>query len=154
MKLIGKLTIHPLLFYTGKISGYITWVVFALAATGLISPNPPGLRWPAYVLAALAVAFVTVSSVNLGGSTSLGVPKEQTVLKHHGIYKFSRNPMYVGFHLLTVASMLLTPHWIVILLGLYSIFVYHLIILGEEKFLERRFGQAYLDYKLEVRRYL
>lgn len=154
MKLIGKPTIHPLLFYTGKISGYVTWAVFALAATGLLAPNPPGLRWPAYALAILAAVFITVSSVNLGRSTRLGVPSEPTEFKSHGIYRLSRNPMYVGFHLLTAASMLYTVHWVIIMLGLYSIFVYHLIILGEEKFLERRFRQAYLDYKRKVWRYL
>ncbi len=26
MELIGKATIHPLIFYTGKISGYLTWI--------------------------------------------------------------------------------------------------------------------------------
>jgi protein-S-isoprenylcysteine O-methyltransferase Ste14 len=43
---------------------------------------------------------------------------------------------------------------IVIILGIYSIITYHLIILGEEKFLEERFGDEYFSYKNKVRRYI
>jgi protein-S-isoprenylcysteine O-methyltransferase Ste14 len=84
----------------------------------------------------------------------LGLPTEKTILKTNGIYRFSRNPMYFGFNLLTIASML---YWIninVIILGIYSIIIYHLIILGEEKFLEERFGDEYFSYKKIVRRYI
>jgi protein-S-isoprenylcysteine O-methyltransferase Ste14 len=38
--------------------------------------------------------------------------------------------------------------------GIYSIVVYHLIIIGEEKFLEKAFREAYLEYKKKVRRYI
>ena len=31
VNLIGKTTIHPMLFYTGKLSGYATWVLFLLS---------------------------------------------------------------------------------------------------------------------------
>jgi protein-S-isoprenylcysteine O-methyltransferase Ste14 len=41
-----------------------------------------------------------------------------------------------------------------ILPGLFSMVVYHLIVLGEEKFLAERFGDDYLKYKRSVRRYL
>jgi len=39
-------------------------------------------------------------------------------------------------------------------MGLYSMVIYHFIILGEERFLEGRFGFNYLSYKTRVRRYL
>jgi protein-S-isoprenylcysteine O-methyltransferase Ste14 len=71
-----------------------------------------------------------------------------------GIYRISRNPMYVGLHLLTLSSMVYTLHPLIILAGFFSFLVYHLIILGEEKFLAGRFGAPYLKYKQKVRRYL
>ena len=66
----------------------------------------------------------------------------------------SRNPMYPGFNLVTLASMIYTSNLIVIGFGVFSIVTYHQIILEEEKFLTERFGEQYLAYKKTVHRYL
>jgi hypothetical protein len=39
MDLIGKTTIHPLFFYTGKIFGYITWILFILSIFNIFIIN-------------------------------------------------------------------------------------------------------------------
>ena len=62
--------------------------------------------------------------------------------------------MYVGFNLLSVSAVLYTHNLTVLVLGMYSIFTYHLIILAEERFLEKRFNDKYLEYKRKVHRYL
>jgi protein-S-isoprenylcysteine O-methyltransferase Ste14 len=62
--------------------------------------------------------------------------------------------MYLGFNLLTISSIIYMLNPIVSLFGIYSIIIYHFIIIGEERFLETRFGTAYLDFKKRVRRYL
>ncbi len=62
--------------------------------------------------------------------------------------------MYVGLHMVTLSSMIFSLNWIIILMGIYSIVVYHFIIKGEENFLKNLFGEAYLDYQRKVRRYL
>jgi protein-S-isoprenylcysteine O-methyltransferase Ste14 len=82
------------------------------------------------------------------------LPEESTELKTSGLYKFSRNPMYLGFNLITVSSVVYTLNYAILLISLYSIIIYHLIILAEEKFLEERFGEQYLEYKKKVDRYL
>jgi protein-S-isoprenylcysteine O-methyltransferase Ste14 len=89
----------------------------------------------------------------LGKSTRLGLPSDDTQLKTNGLYKYSRNPMYVGFNLITIASIIYTLHWIIIILGVYSLIIYHLIIKGEEKFMMKRFGEEYKNYQLKVSRY-
>jgi protein-S-isoprenylcysteine O-methyltransferase Ste14 len=157
MKLAGKPTINPWLFYTGKISGYITWVVFVFS----LSNDGPGKFTKlscneiiAYFIIALGLIFTIVSLVNLGRSTRLGLPAENTALKTGGIYSISRNPMYVGFGLLTIGSVIYTLNLPVAAPGIYSLVVYHLIIKGEEKFLHDRFGDDYNSYRKRVRRYL
>ncbi len=95
-----------------------------------------------------------VSLFNLGNSISFGVPEEKTTLKLKGLYQYSRNPMYVGFYLFTLASMLLTSNLYIFALGIYSLVVYHLIVLAEEAFLKNRFGKDYEEYCLRVRRYI
>jgi protein-S-isoprenylcysteine O-methyltransferase Ste14 len=157
MNIIGKTTINPLLFYTGKISGYLTWIILFLSFINIetIAVNDFFFNGAFSVVLIFAGLTITVVSlINLGNSTRLGLPDETTHFKTKGLYKFSRNPMYVGFNLITLASIIhfLSP-WTFIL-GIYSIFVYHLIILGEERFLESRFGTNYINYKEKVRRYL
>ena len=157
MDIIGKTTIHPFLFYTGKIAGYITWIIFILNVTGVQILNTYSAynnKYIAFLILFVALFFVVQSLINLGSSTRLGLPSEETKLKTNGIYKISRNPMYVGFNLLTVTSKIYTLNLWIIIVGIYSIAVYHLIILGEELFLENSFGTSFLEYKNKTRRYL
>ena len=62
--------------------------------------------------------------------------------------------MYLGFNLLTVSSMIYILNFTTIILGLFSILTYHLIIKAEERFLGRRFGDDFLKYNSETRRYI
>jgi protein-S-isoprenylcysteine O-methyltransferase Ste14 len=157
MNIIGMTTINPFFFYTGKIAGYGTWILLVLSFFNVIEISmyaSPVLTYGSCAAFALGVALTVFSSINLGKSTRLGLPGEDTVLKTGGIYRISRNPMYVGFNLFTIASMLYTSNIFVVIAGLYSIVIYHFIIIGEEKFLSDRFGIAYGEYTKRVRRYL
>ena len=157
MDLIGKTTINPVLFYSGKISGYLTWIVLILL---LLKINIIGKITFAYneyisiVILIIGLIFFILSIINLGSSTRLGLPSKNIVLKTRGLYKISRNPMYLGFNLLTISSMIYTLNLWIVLLGIYSIIIYHLIILGEERFLENRLGVEYTNYKKKIRRYV
>ena len=156
MEFSGKATIHPILFITGKASGYITWLILVLALVDVANLHQSFGRvydYIALICSLAGVLLIFLSSFSLGRSIRIGLPTEETTLKTKGIYQFSRNPMYVGAHLITLSSVFYTLNWWVALLGIYSYFVYHLIILGEERFLESRFGSEYLDYKKRVRRY-
>ena len=157
MNLIGKTPINPVLFYTGKFSGYCTWVIMLLSVLHMpvvAVHSIPALKYISYTLSLSGLLFAAISIINLGGSTRLGLPQERTNFKTSGVYRLSRNPMYLGFDLLTISAILFTLNATVILLGLYSIMIYHFIILGEEKFLGQRFGNAYDDYQQKTRRYL
>jgi len=156
MNLIGKPPINPVLFYSGKTAGYALWVLPLIArlVPGAVPVWSSGWNQvAAYALIGIAAVIIIASAVTLGDATRLGIPDENTVLKHTGIYRFSRNPMYVGFNLLTIAAMVYSLHPVIIAAGVYSIIVYHLIICGEERFLESRFGDAYRAYCATVRRY-
>lgn len=156
MNLIGKTTIHPFLFYTGKVAGYITWIIYFLSIIGVNITDIVSETYQlyaSYVAGIIGLLLIVISSMRLGRSTRLGLPKEDTVLKTGGIYRFSRNPMYLGFNLWTIASIIYTFNIYILLLGLYSIWIYHMIIRGEENFLKDRFGSEFLDYKKKTRKY-
>jgi protein-S-isoprenylcysteine O-methyltransferase Ste14 len=156
-ELIGKATINPLLFYSGKFLGYFTWIVLFLSLIGTDIIHRKSLiisNYAAYFTIGLGLLAVVISLINLGSSTRFGLPIKDTKFKTHGIYKISRNPMYAGFNLLTISAILYTLHPLIIVMGIYSILIYHLIILGEERFLDKRFGFEYANYKQKVRRYI
>ena len=156
MELIGKPAINPLVFYSGKVSGYTIWVAFVylLINNGVAEDNALCIRCIlACIVFASGLVIAAISLIHLGKSVRLGVPSESTLLKTKGIYTLSRNPMYVGFALFTLASMIYTMSVVAVVLGVYSLVVYHLIILSEEKFLTNRFGSDFEHYKERVGRY-
>ena len=157
MSLIGKTTINPILFYSGKISGYITWILLSLPPLGFNIFESVSFDYNIHIslaILSIAIGFVIISLINLGKSTRLGIPTEDTVLKTRGVYRISRNPMYLGFNLLTLSSMIFFLNIWIILLGIYSIIIYHFIILAEEKFLKVRFGENFDNYMKKTRRYI
>ena len=72
-----------------------------------------------------------------------------------GPYRFSRNPMYVGFTLtyLGLALGLQSPTAVILLIPCLMLMTWG-VILREERYLTAKFGQAYLTYKQGVRRWL
>lgn len=72
-----------------------------------------------------------------------------------GVYRFSRNPMYVGMGLVQVAiGVGLANWWVIILLPVVLAIVYATAIRHEETYLERKFGDEYTRYKASVRRWV
>lgn len=153
--LIGKASIHPVLFYSGKLSGYCCWVLFAYErlVSASVSERSLGLDLASLVLFSIGMLLSAISMVNLGSSTTLGLPEHQTAFKSSGLYQYSRNPMYLGFNLLTIGSLIGAPSIWTLLLALLSLYTYHRIIRAEEQFLRERFGSVYLEYCQKVRRY-
>ena len=56
--------------------------------------------------------------------------------------------------MICIASILYFPDPANIVLAVYGMIIHYRITLGEEKFLEQRFGKEWDDYKRTVRRYL
>jgi protein-S-isoprenylcysteine O-methyltransferase Ste14 len=70
-----------------------------------------------------------------------------------GLYRFSRNPMYVGYFFYFLGLALLTQSPILLaILVLFQIST-HWIILAEEQWCIREFGEDYISYMKKVRRY-
>ena len=84
-----------------------------------------------------------------------GIPNEdKTTFISTGIYNISRNPAFLGFDLMYVGICLIYCNILTIVFTLFAIIMLHFQILQEEKFLEKAFGNEYIDYKKKVFRYL
>ena len=114
----------------------------------------PGRRWW-YAIAGWSLvaggSAVAASAVRTAGAVDLEQPIS---LLTAGPYAISRNPMYVGWSLVYLATGLVARNaWILALLPLVLGLI-HLDVLREELALERAFGPAYVRYRQRVRRYL
>jgi len=71
-----------------------------------------------------------------------------------GLYRFSRNPMYVAFFLYFLGCAILIHSILYFsVLGVFQVSV-HFLILSEERWCLKEFGEQYADYMKKVRRYI
>ena len=90
-------------------------------------------------------------SVFEAGETEIEKP---TKLLLGGPYSLSRNPMYVAWTLMYLGiGLTANSLWIVVLLPAVVAFTHIFDVLREERFLEKKFGEEYIQYKERVRRY-
>ncbi len=87
-----------------------------------------------------------------GGGPGLATPPDRIV--EVGPYRYLRNPMYLG-HLIFMAGLAITFQSLaaVALLAFHMVW-FHLRVLEDEKHLEQIFGNAYIDYKSRVKRWI
>lgn len=113
-----------------------------------------------YVLLAVAATISllgqVIRAIAIGTSnknTSGRNTKEQVAeaLNTKGIYSTMRHPLYVGNYFMWIGIVLFTANiWFVITVSLAFWLYYERIMFAEERFLERKFGQDYLDWSLKV----
>src|SRR5262245_40835425 len=174
------LTFPIALAYAGLSAGILSGVVLVVvvAHAGLLTTlrRPPviflaaivlGLavnrKWPLPFVAAMlwplgaALVFGAVSLFLLSfrefhaAGTSVQGSKPTTALVRTGLYRFSRNPIYLSFILLVIGlSIWLNDLWLLVTLVPPVIFISAVVIPREERFLERTFPEYSRDRKSVV----
>ncbi len=153
----GNPPINKWSFSISKYSIIILWAIMVLhcwnPAFSLVKV-PGVLKLIAFYLWVFGFSLLFIGRFGLGASFRIGSPEERTSLKTTGLFKFSRNPMYVGVYATILASVLYTLNPAALLIGIFVVSVHHRIVLAEENYLLKVFGQDYMDYCIRVRRYL
>ena len=107
-----------------------------------------------FILAMTGSFFFIMAVIAMKDSWRAGIDSSQnTSLMTDGILRFSRNPAFLGFDLFYIGIALMLPSILMVIIVIVALFVFHLQILEEEKFLTTIFGDDYLTYKQKVRRY-
>tara|TARA_R110002073_G_scaffold125486_4_gene270032 strand:- start:86 stop:547 length:462 start_codon:yes stop_codon:yes gene_type:complete len=146
-----------------KIPPLVLLVIYAMAmwSLAMLLPsyqiNMPGNIWVALIFLAVGV-LVPISAVlsfrRARTTVDPRAPEQSTVLINSGIYKLSRNPMYLGFLLLLISWFFYLDHWAgIILLPLFVAYLTRFQIKPEERFLLKHFGAPFQSYLNTVRRW-
>ena len=100
----------------------------------------------------------------LGVGAFLEFRKARTTIDPHGsvtsiitsgVYRFTRNPIYLGFVLMLIGLPLNSGTvWGIVLVPVFIYLMNRLVIEREETYLGKKFGEVYTSYKSSVRRWL
>lgn len=132
------------------------WVVTLFTAT---VPVPAGVQ--AMAITGFAVAGVLLSAAGVMAFRRAGTTidplrlERSTFLVQDGVYRISRNPMYVGVVLLLLAwAFYLAAPWALLGPVFFVLFIDRFQVRPEERALQAHFGERYARYRARVRRWL
>ena len=106
----------------------------------------------AFVVGAVMVIGATRNFRQIG--TNVSPLQPALVLATTGVFRWTRNPMYVGGSIVLLGIAIGGAlDWVLLLLILSLPLVHYGIILREENYLARKFGEEYRSYQKQVARY-
>ena len=141
-------------------------VMLLCGGIGYLASRPAaGLAVPLPVPALLAGALLTLGvTLNLlpklafrRARTTVNPlrPSASSALVTHGVYRYTRNPMYLGQAIVLAGAMLYLQNpvaWLAV--PLFVLYITRLQIVPEERVLSPRFPEAYALFRQRVRRWL
>jgi len=108
------------------------------------------------VLMILAPTLALSALVTMKAAGTNVHPAEPSLaLVRDGPFRFTRNPMYLALCLVQIALGFFLNDWITLAFAVLLALIFHYgVILREERYLTAKFGEPYLQYKREVRRWI
>ncbi len=150
----GVIARPPLLFLAALLLGFVSDRLLPLP---LPVPRIDLVHWiiaGSLILIGLALAAAGIRNFSRAG-TPVPTNEPTRALVTTGIHGWTRNPIYLGMFLVYggIGVAARSP-WILIFTLPLAITIRFGVVAREEAYLERRFGDAYRDYKTRVRRWL
>lgn len=151
----GKTGFVKMIELTMKVATLLVPVMEVISISLNISNLPLIVRYVGIIIAILGDIVFVISVWTMKDSWRAGVsPTDKTELVTDGIYQISRNPAFLGFDLVYVGVFLMFFNWVLFLVSVFAMIMFHLQIVNvEEDFLLDSFGEDYIAYKKKVNRY-
>ena len=146
----GVIALPPLLFL-GFLAGGIV--------LNFLRPLPPGssasrIAGSVLVLVGLALAIWGRKTMTRAG-TNVNPRQPSTALVVTGPFRYMRNPLYVAMFILYIGlAFLLNTLWPIVLIAVLFPLMHWGVVLREERYLERKFGETYSRYCAVTRRWI
>jgi protein-S-isoprenylcysteine O-methyltransferase Ste14 len=149
----GVIAPPPLIYLFFLLSGWGLGALLDLPGLGL---DTGVRRGSAFILVIAGLLIDGVSAANFRRvGTAVEPWKPSTTLATHGLYAFSRNPIYVGFAITYVGFAIAMDSALALAFLIPCLLVIdRFVIQREERYLSARFGAEYESYRSRVRRWL
>jgi len=120
----------------------------------LLADLPAGwLGGMVFLLALGLFAWAIVTITTAGSNVPTNLPT--TTIVESGPYRFTRNPIYLGMFLgLIGVAIAFDNFWLLMMLVPFALVIRYGVVVREEAYLERKFGNVYRGYRSRVRRWL
>lgn len=135
----------------------IIWFLHSIFGTTLFNSmyENMGIRIVGIVVTGIGVAIFMIAMIQMRTSWRVGIDyTSKTALITSGLYRFSRNPAFVGFDLMFIGLYLMYPNGITLCVTILNLATFHYLILQEEKYLRDTFGESYHLFSQSTPRYL
>ena len=120
-----------------------------------LSIQHTGIKIAGAIVLVFGLIIYALALYSFHNSWRIGIDRESPgQLITNGVFKYSRNPIYVSLDLLVAGTFLLQGHFIFLLLFVAIAISLHIQILQEENFLNQAYGNSYFQYRSKVSRYL
>jgi protein-S-isoprenylcysteine O-methyltransferase Ste14 len=117
--------------------------------------NIPWLKYAGIAFCYLGLVIFLLALISFGRAWRIGIDENNSNdLVTGGIFKYSRNPIFLFMDLYFTGVMLIYPTMILVIMAVCTVLGIHLQIIREEKFLQRKFGEKYNEYKRRTGRYI
>jgi protein-S-isoprenylcysteine O-methyltransferase Ste14 len=147
----GVIAFPPLLFLAAVVSGLALHFVASDRIGHRAICIPLGI-----VLALVSGTIATSARATMTkAGTNVRPDRPALAIVRDGPYRYTRNPMYLSLCILQVGLGFLVGGWTIIACVVPLALVLHFgVILREERYLERKFGEIYTQYRNGVRRWI
>lgn len=113
------------------------------------------IRWTGLILLFVSFAWTAFSQMQMGASWRIGIDREnKTELVGKGIFTVSRNPIFLGMRVSLLAIFLIIPSAITLLALVLGDVLLQIQVRLEEEHLRNLHGEAYENYRGQVRRWI
>ena len=102
-----------------------------------------------------SLAWTILAQAQMGESWRIGVDSEnRTRLVHTGVFRISRNPIYLGMMITLIGLFLVIPNAITLLIFVMGVVVINIQVRLEEEYLRSSHGEEYERYQRTVGRWV
>lgn len=103
----------------------------------------------------LSLAWTMMAQIQMGNSWRIGIDEERkTALVQTGVFRFSRNPIFLGMITTLTGIFLTTPNALTLLIFVLGFVSIQIQVRLEEEFLTKIHGKEYENFRRKVRRWL
>ena len=113
------------------------------------------LQFAGLILLIISFLWTSVAQYQMSKSWRIGIDySEKTKLVSHGLFKYSRNPIFLGVLISYLGTFLIIPNTLSFAILMVTYVSIQTQVRLEEEYLESVQGTDYLEYKMKVRRWI